>query len=258
MNPTPLLGKTVVITRPREQAARLAGLIRKAGGKALIFPAVEIRELTDTSAITALIDRLDDYDLAIFISPTAVARAMALISARRSLPPALQIAAIGRGSERELNQHGVAKVLVPTGRFDSEALLDLSEMQQMRGKRVMIFRGMGGRELLASTLRQRGAIVDYAECYQRVRPDTLPAELLECGTRNEIDALIVTSTEGLHNLYELAGEQSATWLMHTSIFVPHPKIEQAGRALGLTRLIVTQDGDEGLLQGIIAYLAQPK
>lgn len=257
MNPTPLLGKTVVITRPREQAAHLAGLIRQAGGEALIFPAVEIRDLVDTSAVNALIDRLDEYELAVFISPTAVARAMALISARRALPPTLQIAAIGQGSARELKQRGVEKVLVPTGRFDSEALLDLAEMQQVNGKRVVIFRGAGGRELLADTLRQRGAIVEYAECYQRVRPDTLPTELLERGARDEIQALVITSAEGLNNLYEMAGEQGANWLKRTPMFVPHPKIEQAGRALGLTRLIVTQDGDEGVAQGIIAYLAQP-
>lgn len=257
MNPTPLLGKTVVITRPREQAAHLAGLIRQAGGEALIFPAVEIRDLVDTSAVNALIDRLDEYELAVFISPTAVARAMALISARRALPATLQIAAIGQGSARELKQRGVEKVLVPTGRFDSEALLDLAEMQQVNGKRVVIFRGSGGRELLADTLRQRGAIVEYAECYQRVRPDTLPTELLERGARDEIQALVITSAEGLNNLYEMAGEQGANWLKRTPMFVPHPKIEQAGRALGLTRLIVTQDGDEGVAQGIIAYLAQP-
>jgi uroporphyrinogen-III synthase len=257
MNPTPLRGKTIVITRPREQAAHLAELIRQAGGEALIFPAVEIRDLADTTTVQELIDRLDDYDLAIFISPTAVARAMALISDRRSLPPSLQIAAIGQGSARELEQRGVEKVLAPTGRSDSEALLELPEMLQLSGKRVVIFRGMGGRELLADTLRQRGAIVDYAECYQRVRPDTLPTELLERGARDQIQALVVTSAEGLNNLYEMLGEQGGAWLKSTPVFVPHRRIEQAGRALGLARLIVTQGGDEGLLQGIIAYLAQP-
>jgi uroporphyrinogen-III synthase len=257
MNPAPLRGKTIVITRPKEQAAHLAALIRQAGGEALIFPAVEIRDLADNAAVSALIDRLDDYHLAIFISPTAVARAMALVAARRALPPKLQIAAIGQGSVRALKQHGVKNVLAPASRSDSEALLDLPEMQQMSSKRVLIFRGEGGRELLAATLRQRGATVDYAECYRRVRPDTPPTELLVRGARNEIQAMVVTSAEGLSNLYEMLGEQGAAWLKATPVFVPHPRIEQAGRALGLTRLIVAQDGDEGLLQGIIAYLTKP-
>ena len=257
MNPAPLHGKTIVITRPKEQAAHLAGLIRRAGGEALVFPAIEIREVADASAVHALIDRLDDYNLAIFISPTAVARAMALISSRRTLPPKLQIAAIGQGSARELKQRGVDRVLAPTSRFDSEALLNLPEMQQISGKRVVIFRGTGGRELLAQTLRERGAKVDYAECYQRVRPDMPATELLERGARNEIHALVVTSAESLENLREMVGEQGASWLKATPVFVTHPRIEQAGRKLGLTRLIVAQGGDEGLLQGIIAYLTKP-
>ncbi|HYP67956.1 MAG TPA: uroporphyrinogen-III synthase [Thiobacillaceae bacterium] len=258
MNPAPLLGKTIVITRPKEQAGRLAGLIREAGGEALIFPAVEIRDLADASAVNALIDRLDDFNLAIFISPTAVVRGMALISSRRNLPPELQIAAVGQGSARELKQRGVANVLAPTTRFDSEALLDLPGMQQMSGKRVVIFRGAGGRELLATTLRQRGATVDYAECYRRTRPATRPAELLERGARDEIHALVATSAESVKNLCEMVGEQGASWLRNTPVFVPHAAIEQAGRKLGLTRLIVAQGDDEGLLQAIIAHLTRPK
>jgi uroporphyrinogen-III synthase len=231
-------------------------LIRQAGGEALIFPAVEIRDVADTSAVNALIDRLDDYHLAIFISPTAVVRAMTLISSRRSLPPRLQFAAIGQGSARELKQRGVASVLAPTTRFDSEALLDLPEMQQISGKQVVIFRGTGGRELLAQTLRERGAKVDYAECYRRVRPDTPATELLDRAARDEIQALVATSAESLNNLYEMIGEQGAVWLKATPVFVSHPKIELAGRKLGLTRLIVAQGGDEGLLQGIIAHLTK--
>jgi uroporphyrinogen-III synthase len=257
MNPAPLRGKTIVITRPKEQAAHLAELIRQAGGEALIFPTVEIRDLANATAVNALIDRLDDYDLAIFISPTAVARAMALISRRRALPPKLQVAAIGQGSARELRQRGVVRVLAPATRFDSEALLDLPEMRQLGGRRVVIFRGTGGRELLAQTLRERGAAVDYAECYRRVRPDAPVAELLARGARNEIQALVATSAESLENLCQMFGEQGARWLKATPVFVPHPKIEQAGHMLGLTRLIVAPGGDEGLVQGIIAHLTQP-
>ena len=257
MIPAPLLGKTIVITRPRDQAAHLAGLIQKAGGSALIFPAVEIRDVADASAVNALIDRLDDYNLAIFISPTAVARAMALISRRRALPAGLQLAAIGQGSAGELRRYGVDKVLAPTSRFDSEALLDLPELQQMSRKQVVIFRGTGGRELLAQTLRQRGATVDYAECYQRARPDTPTTELLDLWARKSIDALVATSAESLNNLYEMVGEQGAAWLKTTLVFVSHPKIEQAGRKLGLTRLIVAPGGDEAMLQGIIGHLTKP-
>ena len=96
-----LAGRSIVVTRPREQSAGIAALIKAVGGRAMLFPALEIVDSGNRSALNALIDRLDQFDLAIFISPTAVNRAMSLIRVRRRLPGALRIAAIGEGSARE-------------------------------------------------------------------------------------------------------------------------------------------------------------
>jgi uroporphyrinogen-III synthase len=256
MSQAPLRHKTIVITRPKEQSTHLAELIQRSGGETMIFPTIAIQEPTDLQALNERIDRLQDYDLAIFISPTAVGRALNHIFGRRMLPPTLQIAAIGQGSARELRQRGVNDVIAPTLRFDSEALLDLPEMQHVSGKRILIFRGEGGRELLAKALKQRGASVDYAECYRRVRPVASTEELVQRGLRNEIHGIVATSSEGLHNLVEMLGDQGAAWLKSTPVFVSHPKIEQAGRKAGLTRLVVAEGGDEAMQQGIIAYMAR--
>ena len=61
----------------------------------------------------ALIARLDTFDLAIFISANAVDKALALVRERRAWPPALRVATVGRGSERELRRHGFAAVIAP-------------------------------------------------------------------------------------------------------------------------------------------------
>ncbi|MGO9445319.1 MAG: uroporphyrinogen-III synthase [Thiobacillaceae bacterium] len=256
MSEAPLVGKTIVITRPKEQAGHLAELIRQAGGEAVLFPLIEIQDPTDSQTLDERIDRLNDYDLAVFVSPTAVTRGIARITRRHTLPPTLQIAAIGQGSARELRRLGVAEVLVPEHRFDSAALLSLPEMQQMTGKRVVIFRGEGGRELLADTLRMRGATVDYAECYRRARP-TLPAtDLVKRALETEIHGLVITSSESLRNLLEMVGESGNAWLRTTPIFVPHPNIQLAGRDAGLSLVIVLEGGDEALLRGIITFLAK--
>ena len=107
-----------------------------------------------------LIERLDEFDIANFISPNAVAKAMSLISTRRTLPAKLKIVAVGQGTAKELGNFGVTGVVVPALRFDSEALLDLPLLRQVNGKRVVIFRGDRGRELLAENLRKRGAVLD--------------------------------------------------------------------------------------------------
>src|SRR3970040_562339 len=104
---------------------------------------------------------------------------MNLITAHGGLPPGILCAAIGRGSVKELARFGVTDAMAPLRRFDSEALLELPQLQQMQGKRVVIFRGEGGRELLGDTLAARGARVEYAECYHR-GPATLDAAPLLC------------------------------------------------------------------------------
>jgi uroporphyrinogen-III synthase len=258
MNRKPLAGKGIVVTRPAHQAQALARLIKHCGGRPILFPAIEIRDVEDLGPFTRLVDRLDEYDFAIFISPNSVERAMSLISARRKLPPRLQVAAIGGGSVRALERHGVTGVIAPQGRYDSEGLLELPAFAVVSFKRVVIFRGTGGREQLGDALRERGALVDYAECYRRVRPDPDTAPLLRAWTRNELDAVTVTSSEGLCNLFEMIVEPHRAHLLRMPLFVPHPRIAAAAHAMGVQKVIVTGPGDEGLLTGLAAYFSAPR
>src|SRR5262245_1804504 len=87
-----LAGRDIVGTRPREHSAEGARLIQAAGGRAMLVPALEIADAGDRGALNALIDRLEQFDYAIFISPPAVNRAMALIRVRRPVPANLRIA----------------------------------------------------------------------------------------------------------------------------------------------------------------------
>ena len=140
----PLTGINILVTRPAHQAAHLVDMIRSSGGTPIPFPVLEIRDVADVGPLLELIDHLDDFDLAIFISPNAVDRAMSLILKRRTLPPTMKIAVVGQGSARELKKFGVGEVIAPTMRFDSEALLGMAELQQIEGHRVVIFRGDRG------------------------------------------------------------------------------------------------------------------
>ncbi|MGE5027167.1 MAG: uroporphyrinogen-III synthase, partial [Betaproteobacteria bacterium] len=116
----PLEGLGVVVTRPAHQAEGLVRLIEQAGGRAILFPALEIFDAGDLGTLSAAVDRLELFDLAIFISPNAVSKAMNRIRARRDWPPGLRCAAVGKGSGKALARLGIDNVLVPQGRFDSE------------------------------------------------------------------------------------------------------------------------------------------
>ncbi len=250
----PLAGRGIVVTRPAHQASSLAGLIEAAGGKAILFPTVEIVEIADQRPLLGLIDRLDEFDIAIFISPNAARQAMTVIQARRALPQRLQLAAIGHGGARELARFGLSQVTVPT-QFDSEALLDLPGFRDVAGKRVVIFRGEGGREVLGDTLAARGALIEYAACYRRRRPDADPAPLLDAWERDELHAVIVTSSEGWRNLFDLVGTAGQSWLRKTPVFVPHPRIAHSAGAAGLAIIVPTAQGDAGLVQEMTRWFA---
>lgn len=248
-----LAGLGILVTRPEHQADKLVRLIEGAGGEAIRFPALEIAALADPAALYAIIDRLDEFDVAVFISPNAVNFGMAALRERRELPAKLRVAAVGAASAGELQRLGVAEVICPQHGNDSEALLALPEFSQVAGQKVVIFRGRGGRETLAEELTRRGAKVEYAECYYRRKPDSDATKLLARWRGGEIAAVTATSGETARNLRDLIG--AADWEMarHTPLFVPHPRIAEIAGAAGWAAPVVTAAGDEGLLHGLIEW-----
>jgi uroporphyrinogen-III synthase len=250
-----LAGRGIVITRPRERSGRLVALIREAGGRPVVFPALEIVDPVDSRSLRVLIERLEHFDIAVFISPTAAAKGLACVHARREWPVGLRAAAIGKGTARELRRLGVDDIIVPAEGADTEALLAMAQFQAMQSKAVVIFRGTGGREVLADTLRRGGATVEYAECYRRARPSGDAQMLLRAWGRGELHATTATSREALDNLVEMVGTLGRHWLRKTPMFVSHERIATAARAHGIVEVHVAPSGDEALLEAMARYFA---
>ncbi len=227
-------------------------MIESAGGRALRFPAIEIEPLR-SAELDAVLERLDSFDLAVFISRNAVEHGLACARARRSWPPGPPVAAIGAGTRRELESEGFVDVIAPEGPADSEALLAEPALAAVAGKRIVIFRGIGGRETLAEALRSRGAVVDYAECYRRVAPATDMGPLVGEWSRGAVHAIAVSSGEGLANLTRLLGEAGRGMLAATPLFVPHARVAAQARSLGAAEVVVAGAGDDEVLAALVAY-----
>ena len=237
------------MTRPREQAEQLAHGIEKLGGKGILFPLLEISPLTDKQPLRALIKRLHEFHLAIFISPNAVKYGMEAILEAGELPDTLQIATIGSSSAQALHEYGASKVIAPQHRFDSEALLSLAELQDVKNKHVLIFRGDKGRELLGETLKTRGAEVEYAACYQRGKPQLDISTLLA----SRPDILTISSSEALQNLCEVSRQEEIERIKAMPLFVTHPRIATAAHKRGWRNIITASGGDENLLAELTAW-----
>ena len=245
----PLHGLTIVVTRPRDQAAHLAQSIEQAGGTPLLFPLLDITAVSDTKPLYEQISRLGQFNLAIFISPNAVRYGIAAIRTAGAVPNSLKVAAVGQGSARALRESGITNVIAPAERFDSEGLLALPELQNVAGWRVMIFRGDGGRELLGDTLKARGATVEYATCYQRSKPNQDASVLLAA----KPDAITVTSSEALGYLWQMLTDSDRAALRNTPLFAPHARIAGLAREQGWQHVHLTGSGDDGLISALIAW-----
>ena len=236
-------GRGVVLTRPRELAQAFAKRIEARGARAIVFPTIEIQPLPAPAALR----ELARFDFGGFVSPSAVR------VARNLLPPwpsAAKAVAISFGTKRELDQAGIGPVIVPQSGADSEAVLAAPELQQVSGKRVLIIRGDDGRPVLGDSLAARGAKVEYAECYRRVRPAADAAPLLAAGKRGEVHAIVALSAQALGNFIDITQGAFST---ATPFFVSHERIARHAKGRGVREVVVAATSDDAMIERLVAY-----
>ena len=227
--PCNLGGLSVLVTRPAEQAATLAEAISQAHGRPVTFPALEILGPEDKHAARAKLSGLTTVDLLVFISANAVRYAFPLMP--DNIPIDLQVAAVGQATARALDEFGLEPTVVPKDSMDSEGLLRMPQLQDVRDKRILIVRGNGGRELIRETLEQRGAQVEYVEVYRRQVPKRNPANLV-ANWDTMVEAVTITSGQILENLLGMLGDSGTEALQRTPVVVVSERIAEQAAALG--------------------------
>jgi uroporphyrinogen-III synthase len=247
-----LSGVGVVVTRPARQAVALTREIATLGGRPLVFPAIVILPPADEAPMREVQRNLARYDIAIFISANAVEYG---VGDPAAWPAQLLPLAPGPGTAAALAAVGIGHARMPETTMDSEGLLALPELVNVAGKRVVIFRGTNGRELLRTALEARGADVVQIDCYRRARPAADPAGLIEAWRDKRIDAVTITSSEGLDNLWAIFDAEARAYLSATPVFVPHPAIARHAGSIGLRTVIITPPVDAGLIASLLEYFA---
>jgi uroporphyrinogen-III synthase len=167
------------------------------------------------------------------------------------------VAAIGEATAHALRNSGVERVISPADRHDSEGLLGLAPLQAVRGQNIVVFRGRGGREYLRETLEARGARVEYAECYRRVRPDTDAKPVIAALARGEIHAVSALSAETLENFIDMIGPEAATHLADVTLVVPHVAIGAHSEARRFAHVVVAGHGAEALVEALVPRRVTP-
>ena len=244
----PLHNVKVLVTRPKQRAAGLCESIRRAGGTALPFAAIEIKEPDDPRNREYARQHIGEFALAIFISPTAVEETCAAIG---KLPTTVSIAAIGSRTARALDAQGMPVDIKPDG-HDSESLLAHPRLQQkaVRDQKIIIFRGEGGREVLGDTLTSRGAEVFYADMYRRSLPES-PGELEHYLA--QADIITISSNQGLQNLYDLAADKDS--LIRHTLVVPGQRAYRLAKALGFGNIFMAENATDEACMNTLEYAA---
>jgi uroporphyrinogen-III synthase len=237
----------ILVTRPQHQAENLCNKIAAEGGQPIRLPAIDIVDIEDKTVLQSWANRLEEANSAIFISANAVEKSLPVLLAQRNqpLPAQLQLIAVGKKTAATLQRWGLTAISSPPP-YNSEAILSMAELQpeKVNNQNILIFRGEGGRELLADALRQRGAMVHYVHVYRRIQPAP-PAIPIE-----PVDIITVTSQEAMQNLFNMLAEQE--WLRQTPYVVISERVMAEAKKLGVQAPIVVAPAasDDGLLQGL--------
>jgi uroporphyrinogen-III synthase len=203
-----LANHCVLVTRPHHQQAELISAFESHGAQTIALPLLQIAPPSTGEHAASLrrsLLELDLFDTLIFISTNAVRAGVAAIEDYwPQFPVGIRIVAIGPTTAALAQESLCCEVTIAAGGVTSEDLLSSGVFDNLKGKRVGIFRGEGGRDTLAEGIRDRGGRVDYFEVYRRLSCDYTQGELEAALSGKIPTALTATSGESLAALLALA------------------------------------------------------
>jgi len=246
----PLFGRTIVVTRSREQVSELRARLLALGAAVLELPAIRIAPIDFT------LPDLAPFAWIVFTSANGVdsffdrGLAPAGLDAR-ALAPA-RIAAIGPGTAAALARRGLRADLVPE-RFVAESLLDAFPAGPGR---VLLARAETARDVLPEGLARKGYDVEVLAVYrtESVPPDPAVVARLRAGDAG-VDAITFTSSSTVDNFCDAIG---------APLPEPHPPVVSIGPVTSETALgrglHVTAEADphtiDGLVEALVRLLGQ--
>lgn len=240
------------LTRPGDQGKDLQQALTQLGAACVSLPLLDIRPVTLTVADRQKLLNLDRYDLLFFVSTNAARIGLDAIAHWWPQYPAhINNFAVGPGTAAVLERAGL-QVSYPRERMTSEAMLALPGLQQIGGKKALIVRGVGGREIIAAGLQARGAEVDYLELYERAPPQHSSNWLLDLLQNRWPDAVVLSSGEALEHLKALLAPLTPHWAQ-LSLAVSSPRLAALAETAGFAAaLVLPGASDEAIIAGLLS------
>ncbi|MDX7989027.1 uroporphyrinogen-III synthase [Xenorhabdus sp. 12] len=244
---------SILITRPAPAGEDLVKRLQAVGKTAYNAPLIEIKPGAGLPLLSQKMQCLSAGDLVFLLSKNAVHYAdNQLTQEGQSWPDKLSYYGIGKSTSLLFQQQTGLKISWSEQGETSEALLQLPTLQQMNNKRILLLRGNGGREVIASTLRMRGGEVDYCECYSRQPVKYHAADFSRYWQQRGIKTIVITSGEMLQLLYNLVTDSDGkAWLLGCCLIVVSERLANIARTLGWQVIKVAKSADnDALMQAL--------
>lgn len=226
----------ILVTRPGEDGIELCQDLTQRGYNALHHPLITIAEGHE---LTQLRTELAQYDMMMAVSQPAVNLTQQYLQSQGlSWPTGVIYLAIGQKTAQVLSKACQQPVHYPEI-SDSEHFLELPVLQEVSQKRMVILRGNGGRELISTTLTQRGAQVCCREVYRRIELPFHAQETLPRWQQAKVDTLVITSLHQLTFFMSQLTAHAKDWAYQQRLLVPSERIGREAHALGFQHIVIT-------------------
>lgn len=254
----PLFGKTVVVTRAREQASDLVRRLEDLGANCLEIPTIEVVPPVTWDPVDKAIDGLADYDWLVFTSVNGVGFFFQRLFQRNKDVRALgrvRTAVIGPATASRLADFGLHSDIVPEN-FRAESVVAAFAGQDLAGKRVLLPRALEARAILPEELTRRGAVVDEVAVYRTVAVEKGRDELLDALRQKQVDIVTFTSSSTVQNFKALLPPDGGMELMQgVCVASIGPITTDTAQALGFSvNVTATRYTIDGLVAAILNHL----
>jgi uroporphyrinogen III methyltransferase / synthase len=211
----PLFGRSIVVTRAREQASAFKTMLAELGAHCIEFPTIAIEPPPSWEPLDTAIVNLQTYDWVIFTSVNGVKSFMERLRlAGRDVRTlhGLRLAAIGPKTAETLEQYGLRPDLIPK-EYRAEAILEQLSGGEIKDRRFLLPRAIVARDVLPETLRQWGARVDVVPAYQTILPRERSTGMIELLRSGGIDCVTFTSSSTVSNFFSLFDQDAILTLL---------------------------------------------
>ncbi|WP_163831474.1 uroporphyrinogen-III synthase [Spartinivicinus ruber] len=231
---------SILVTRPEPEASKLVASLQQQGLQAWALPMLERQDLPETPEIRELVLNLDLFQQIIVVSYHGAIRFATLIDHYwPQWPVKIQWFAIGGKTASALAEWDIES-LCSSG-VDSEALLTHPQLQQVDNNKILIVKGVGGRDLLKDVLQQRGAQITELALYQRVPAQYNKTEVQNLLASHQTDTIVATSGEIVTHL---AGFLDQQWRNKLRLIVPSARVADLSGTLGFAQVINANGASE--------------